>query len=174
MAERNPVSADPMTAGATTPTPWARARATLEEVPATYWLATVRPDGAPHVRPVLAVWVDGGPFFCAGEHTRKAINLVRDSCCVVTIEHEPLDLALEGRAVKVRDAPTLRRVADTYARVYGWRVTVRDGALHDTEGAPTAGPPPYDVYEATPTTAFGFGTDETFVPTRWRFGERTT
>jgi pyridoxine/pyridoxamine 5'-phosphate oxidase len=59
MSERDPVSADPMTAGATTPTPWARARAILEEVPATYWLATVRPNGAPHVRPVLAVWVDG-------------------------------------------------------------------------------------------------------------------
>jgi hypothetical protein len=131
-----------MIAGAMTPTPWARAGAILEAVPATYWLATVRPDGAPHVRPVLAVWVDG--------------------------------LVLEGRAVKVRDAATLRRVADAYARVYGWRVTVRDGAFHDTQGAPIAGPPPYDVYEAAPTTAFGFGTDETLVPTRWRFGEPTT
>jgi hypothetical protein len=64
MSERNPVSADPMTAGAMTPTPWARAGAILEEVSATYWLATVRPDGAPHVRPVLAVWVDGGLYFC--------------------------------------------------------------------------------------------------------------
>lgn len=107
MSERNPVSADPMTAGAMTPTPWARAGAILEEVSATYWLATVRADGAPHVRPVLAVWVDGGMYF-------------------------------------------------------------------DTEGAPTAGPPPYDVYEAAPTAAFGFGIDETFVPTRWSFGEPTT
>ena len=53
-------------------------------------------------------------------------------------------------------------------------VTVRDGAFHDgafhdAEGAPTAGPPPYDVYEVIPTTAFGFGTDESFSPTRWRF-----
>jgi hypothetical protein len=47
MSERNPVSADPMTAGAMTPTPWARAGATLEEVPATYWLATVRRFGEP-------------------------------------------------------------------------------------------------------------------------------
>ena len=47
MSERDPVSADPMIAGATTPTPWARARAILEEAPATYWLATVRPNGAP-------------------------------------------------------------------------------------------------------------------------------
>jgi hypothetical protein len=81
---------------------------------------------------------------------------------------------LQGTAVKVRDAATLRRVADAYASIYDWHVTVRDGAFHDTEGAPTAGPPPYDVYEATPTAAFGFGTDETFVPTRWRFGEPTT
>ena len=157
MSERNPVSADPMTAGAMTPTPWARAGAILEEVSATYWSATVRPDGAPHVRPVLAVWVDGGLSFCVGEHTRKARNLVLDPRCVITVEQEPLDLVLEGRAVKVRDAPTLRRVADAYARVYGWRVTVRDGAFHDTEGAPTAGPPPHDVYEAAPTAAFGFG-----------------
>jgi hypothetical protein len=111
-------------------------------VPATYWLATVRPNGAPHVRLVLAVWVDGGLYFCAGENTRKAKNLVLDPRCVVTVEQEPLDLVLEGRAVKVRDAPTLRRVAEAYARVYGWRVMVRDGAFHDTEGAPTAGPPP--------------------------------
>jgi hypothetical protein len=55
----------------------------------------------------------------------------------------------------------------------GWHVTVRDGAFHhETGGAPTAGPPPYDVYELRSTVAFGFGTDETFVPTRWRFPER--
>jgi hypothetical protein len=37
------------------------------------------------------------------------------------------------------------------------------------DGAPTAGPPPYQVYEVTPTTAFAFGKDESFSPTRWRF-----
>jgi nitroimidazol reductase NimA-like FMN-containing flavoprotein (pyridoxamine 5'-phosphate oxidase superfamily) len=173
MADRDPISADLMTAGATTPTPWARARGLLEAAPATYWLATVRPNGAPHVMPVLAVWVDGALFYCAGENTRKAKNLARDARCVVTVEKEPLDLVLQGTAVKVRDAATLRRVADAYASIYDWHVTVRDGAFHDTEGAPTAGPPPYDVYEVTPTAAFGLGTDETVVPTRWRFGERT-
>jgi Pyridoxamine 5'-phosphate oxidase len=79
MSDRDPVSADLMTASATTPTPWARARGLLEEARPTYWLATVRPNGAPHVMPVLAVWVDGGLFFCAGEHTRKAKNLVLDA-----------------------------------------------------------------------------------------------
>jgi Pyridoxamine 5'-phosphate oxidase len=160
-----------MTEIAAAPTPWARVRSLLEGSRATYWLATVRPDGTPHVMPLLAVWVDGGLFFSAGERTRKARNLALDSQCVITVEEEPLDLVLEGRAAKVRDAATLRRVADAYAEVYGWRVAVRDGAFHDTEGAPTAGPPPYDVYEVTPKVAFGFGTDETLAPTRWRFEE---
>jgi hypothetical protein len=47
----------------------------------------------------------------------------------------------------VRDETTLHRVSDAYASSYDWHVTVRDGAFHDTEGAPTAGPPPYVVYE---------------------------
>jgi hypothetical protein len=123
--------------------------------------------------PILAVWVDGGLFFSAGARTRKARNLTSDPHCVVTVEHEPLDLVVEGTAAKVRDTATLQHVADAYAQVYGWHVTVRDGAFHhDTGGASTAGPPPYDVYEVRPTVAFGFGTDETFVPTRWRFPER--
>ena len=28
-----------------------------------YWLATARPDGRPHVMPILAVWLDGGLYF---------------------------------------------------------------------------------------------------------------
>jgi hypothetical protein len=40
----------------------------------------------------------------------------------------------------------------------------------ETHGAPTAGPPPYEVYEVIPKTAFGFNTDLSFGPTRWHFG----
>jgi hypothetical protein len=87
------------------------------------------------------------------------------------VEQEPFDLVVEASASKVRDAATLERVAGAYASVYGWRVTVREGAFDGTEGAPTAGPPPYDVYELSPVKAFAFGIDAamTFVPTRWRF-----
>jgi hypothetical protein len=45
---------------------------------------------------------------------------------------------------------------------------VRDGAFY-ADGAPTAGPPPYDVYEVRPTVIFGVGTDESFSAIRWRF-----
>lgn len=150
---------------------WSTAQQIVENDPATYWLATVRPDGRPHVMPVLAVWVSGTLFFAAGEGTRKARNLALNSHCVITVEKEPLDLVIEGSARKTRDHATLRRVAERYASIYSWHVVVRDGAFHDVEGAPTAGPPPYDVYEVTPTTAFGLPVGDTFGPTRWRFGQ---
>jgi nitroimidazol reductase NimA-like FMN-containing flavoprotein (pyridoxamine 5'-phosphate oxidase superfamily) len=156
--------------GATTTT-WAKARGYVEGSTATYWLATQRPNGAPHVMPVLGVWTDGRLFFSAGERTRKARNLARDPRCVVTVEEEPIDLVIEGEASIVRDEATLARVADAFASTAGWRVSVRQGALHDAEGAPTAGPPPYDVYEVRPTVAFGLPIGEGVIPTRWRFRE---
>jgi nitroimidazol reductase NimA-like FMN-containing flavoprotein (pyridoxamine 5'-phosphate oxidase superfamily) len=169
-AGHEPVSAEPMH-GSAAPTPWEWVRGHLRRSTATYWLATVRPNGAPHVVPVLAVWVEGRPYVCMGAGTRKARNLARDARCVVTVEHEPLDLVVEGTAVMVRDEDTLRRVARAYDETYRWPVTVRDGALDAAGGASTAGPPPYDVYQVAPETAYGFGTDEPLVATRWRFQE---
>jgi nitroimidazol reductase NimA-like FMN-containing flavoprotein (pyridoxamine 5'-phosphate oxidase superfamily) len=123
-----------MVTGSTNPTSWAITQNLLRESTATYWLATVRPDGLPHAVPVLAVWVDGSLFFSAGESTRKARNLVRNPRCVVTVEEEPLDLVVEGTASKVRHQDTLQRVAGAYASIYDWHVTVRDGAFHDAAG----------------------------------------
>ena len=96
-----------------------------------------------------------------GAQVRPATSRVpkRGAECSSTSRHR--------RRVKVGDPETLRRVAGAYASIYDWHVAVRDGAFHDTEGALTAGPPPYDVYEVVPATAFAFGTDESFRPTRW-------
>src|SRR5688572_158602 len=109
-AVHEPSSAEPMI-GYAEPTPGDWVRRHLRRSTATYWLATVRPNGAPHVMPVLAVWVAGRPYVCTGPGTRKARNLARDARCVVTVEHEPLDLVIEGTAAKVRDEDTLRQVA---------------------------------------------------------------
>jgi nitroimidazol reductase NimA-like FMN-containing flavoprotein (pyridoxamine 5'-phosphate oxidase superfamily) len=133
-----------------------------------FWLATARPDGRPHVAPLLVIWLDARPYFCTGSTTRKARNLADQNHCVITVCSARLHLVVEGYAAIVRDAPTLERVADRFATRYGWQVTIQEGAF-SAEGAPTAGPPPYDLYVVTPTVAFGFGIDETFSPTRWRF-----
>jgi nitroimidazol reductase NimA-like FMN-containing flavoprotein (pyridoxamine 5'-phosphate oxidase superfamily) len=168
-ADHEPVSAEPLN-GSAVPTPWGWVGGHLRRSTATYWLATVRPNGAPHVMPLLAVWVEGRLYVCMGPGTRKARNLARDARCVVTVEHEGLDLVIEGTAVKVRDEDTLRLVAQAYDEIYGWRVMVRDGAF-DAPGGAVAGPPPYDVYQVAPATAYGFGTDEPLAATRWRFQE---
>jgi hypothetical protein len=94
-------------------------------------------------------------YFCAGENTRKARNLALDPRCVVTVEQEPLDLVLEGRAVKVRDAPTLRRVADAYAKVLRHQGVFPLGIDHPDQLAdvvalpPGSDPAPYAAVGAT-------------------------
>lgn len=167
MAKDEPVAEQPFDTAFGAPAPWPEARTRLAES-TTYWLATVRPDGRPHVMPVLAVWKDGALHFPAGKASRKARNLAHNSQCVITTSSAALDLVVESNAAKVRDDAALRRLAEAYASKYGWRVTVRDGAFSG-DGAPTAGPPPYEVYAVTLTTVFAFGTDETVGSTRWRF-----
>jgi nitroimidazol reductase NimA-like FMN-containing flavoprotein (pyridoxamine 5'-phosphate oxidase superfamily) len=168
MAGKEPVAAQPFSAADARPLPtWAEARRGLAEAE-WYWLATVRPDGRPHVMPVLAVWLEGALHFSTGATSRKGKNLARDAHCVITAGRDPLHLVVEGEAAKVSDEARLHRVTEAYASKYGWQVTVRDGTFYG-DGAPTAGPPPYEVYEVMPTTAFGFGTDESLGATRWRF-----
>jgi general stress protein 26 len=146
------------------PTMWADARAILEDAKI-YWLSTVRPEGSPHVTPLFAVWLGGGLYFCTGQDERKAKNLVGNPHCVITTGCnviEGIDLVVEGDAVRVSDETHLQRVADKYTSKYDWHYTVRDGAFYGEGGRA-------EVYEVTPTTAFGFGKGETFSQTRWRF-----
>ncbi|MBV9786914.1 MAG: pyridoxamine 5'-phosphate oxidase family protein [Chloroflexi bacterium] len=149
-------------------TPWSAARRQLEQAEL-FWLSTVRPDGQPHVTPLLAVWLDGALYFCTGEEERKAKNLVHNARCVLTTGcntlGEGLDLVIEGQAVRASDTDLLQRVADLYAAKYGseWRFTVVDNKFQGLEGNVAV------VYEVRPSKAFGFGKGATFSQTRWRF-----
>lgn len=136
----------------------------------TCWLATVHPDGKPHVMPLGALWIDGAFYFTAGPGTRKAKNLAQNPNCVITVATHDFDLVFEGKAVIVRDEAKLQRIADEYA-AEGWSPEVRDEAFYAEFSAPSAGPPPWDVYEMVPTTVFALGTAEPFGATRWQFQE---
>ncbi|QVQ50181.1 pyridoxamine 5'-phosphate oxidase family protein [Spiractinospora alimapuensis] len=159
-----PSAPDADTAGET----WARGLSDLESAH-TYWLSTLRADGpAPHTVPLLAVVVGGRVHFSASATSRKARNLQRSAACTLAASGGSLDLVLEGTAVPTTDPGRLSAVAAAYAEKYGWAPEARDGALW-AEGAPTAGPPPYHVYEIRPERAFGFPTVDDARPTRWRF-----
>lgn len=168
MGIHKPISEQPYKPGDSGVTSWADASRLLGEAE-NYWVGTTRPDGRPHVVPVLAVSAGGVVCFAASPSSRKARHLARDPHCVVTTHAEGLDLVIEGQVMKLRDEAKLHWVAELYASKYGWPVTVRDGAFWG-EGAPTAGPPPYEIYKLVPSAAFGFPTtDGGFTPTRWRF-----
>jgi general stress protein 26 len=153
------------------PIPWSTALAALESSEPqkqTPFLATTRPDGRPHVAGVGALWDDGRIYFVSGADTRKSRNLAENPECAVALSLPGIDLVIEGRAERVTDEPTLQRLAERYAD-QGWPASVKDGAFTYDYSAPSAGPPPWDLYAVRPVTVFGVLSAEPGGATRWRF-----
>ena len=135
-----------------------------------YWLTTVRPEGRPHVVPLLGVWFDGALYFCTGPSERKAKNLALNAHCVLTTGCnglDGLDIVVEGDAVTVSDSTERASVADTYESKYGTQFTAPEGTWFGLGDAIRRG----DVvlYRVAPSTAFGFGKGTPFSQTRWSF-----
>ena len=126
MGDRKPVTEQSIaTNNVSAVTSWAEARGQLEAA-STYWLATVNPNGAPHVMPVLGVWSDGALYFTSGKAARKAKNLVRNPGCVITAAGKSLDLIVEGEGARQGQAPTRSKVVRVQAwmacNCTGWRL----------------------------------------------------
>ncbi|HEX6138939.1 MAG TPA: pyridoxamine 5'-phosphate oxidase family protein [Candidatus Limnocylindria bacterium] len=137
----------------------------VEDAAGHYWIATTRADGRAHVMPVGIVWGEGVFYLVTGPKTQKGRNLARDPRCVVTVAAPGVDIVAEGEARVVRDDTELRRIAELYS---GWGPQVRDGAFWHEYSAPSAGPPPWDVYEITPHTVYAIAGVEPHGATRWR------
>jgi len=152
-----------------TATEWSEALARVEDAEI-FWISTVRPDGRPHVTPLISVWLDDALYFCTGPSERKARNLAHNPHCILTTGcntmDEGLDVVVEGDAVQVRDDAKLSRIADLYESKYGreWRFGIRDGVFVHEDGEGVA-----LVFEVAPRKAFGFGKGNEFSQTRWRF-----
>ncbi|OLF17107.1 pyridoxamine 5'-phosphate oxidase family protein [Actinophytocola xanthii] len=152
--------------------PWSRPRDLLAtETPAAnlpFFLATVRPDGRPHVTGIGAIWLDDTLYFVSGPGTRKSRNLAVNPACAVSVRLPGIDLTLEGEAVRVLDPSTLERVASVY-RSGGWPARVEGNAFTAPYSAPSAGPPPWFLYRMTLHSAVGVAGAEPHGATRWEF-----
>ena len=177
---RAPVTASPMVDGQTETTSWETALERLQH-PApgqNHWLATVRPNGSPHLMPIIAFWIDGAFHFLVGPDTHKGRNLASEERCVIgtgNLTIPSMDLIVEGRARRVTDEATVGRLAGEFGGE-GWPLEARGNEVYGPHG-PTAGPPPYAIYRLEPTTVFGlpgmhgmFDDDRHHEPTRWSFG----
>ncbi len=64
-----------------------------------YWMATVRPDGTPHVVPRWGVWVDGRFYYDGAPTTRHARNLAGNPACSLNLESGTETVIVEGTSV---------------------------------------------------------------------------
>lgn len=172
MAERTPDEVTNLDRYGSPALPWSRPRDILAADPpqpgASFFLGTARPDGRPHAAAVGALWRDGDLYFTSGAETRKARNLAANPACTFAVGLEGIDLILEGEATRVTDRATLEEVARLF-RAGGWPAEVEGEAFTAPYSAPSAGPPPWQLYRFTVHTAFGVATAEPYGATRWRF-----
>ena len=180
-AERAPARTEPLLGDGDGTTTWefARERLANPEKQRTSWLATVRPDGRPHLMPVIAFWIDGALHFVTGEGTQKGRNLAKDDRCVIAIGSTALpslDIVVEGRAEPLADEEAVRRLTEEL-KANSWPLEARGHEVYGPN-APTAGPPPYRIFRMVPSRAFGlpgmYGMEqakegELPKPTRWDF-----
>ncbi|WP_258573036.1 pyridoxamine 5'-phosphate oxidase family protein [Actinomadura parmotrematis] len=149
---------DPAEGGGLLPWKWAEEQMGLSR---NFWLATVYPDGRPHVMPVWGVWGDERFWFSSSLPSRKVRNLVAKPEVTVTTEDAERPVVLEGRAELVTEPAALQRFIDMVNAKYGtgYGVDFLDPAVNATVAV-------------RPQRAFGLKQGEfTGSPTRWTFGE---
>lgn len=132
---------------------WATERLTQAR---TYWLATTRPDGRPHVMPLWAIWLANTLYFSTGDQSRKARNLVANPQCVVSVERGNEAVIVEGIVERITDATVLKQFAVAYSQKYAWEME------ESTE----------PIYGLRPAVVFGLSANTgefTQTATRWTF-----
>ena len=96
--------------------PWSWAEQRLADA-RHYWIATTRPDGRPHCRPVWGVWVDGTICFSTG--SLAAGNLAADPAISVQVEDDRGEAVIvEGTAAEVTDRALVERIVADYNPKY--------------------------------------------------------
>ncbi|MFD5094553.1 TIGR03618 family F420-dependent PPOX class oxidoreductase [Amycolatopsis thailandensis] len=121
-----------------------------------YWVATVRPDGRPHVMPVWATWDGEALWFGSTHASRKMRNLRADPRCTVTIDNALDPVVLDGVAEFVTDPEAVATYVETanakYASAYSYDPDVNA------------------IVAIRPAWAFGMRAEDfTGTPTRWQW-----
>lgn len=155
----------------TEPLPWEEVRQRFS-AERWYWLATMGPGERPQARPVLAVWLRDRVYSTTSPDAAKGRNLRLRPECSLAGRAPGIDIVVEGPTSWVSDRRVAEDVATAYDDKYDWPVTITEENMFDVPyGAPTAGSPPYRVYEIAPRFVYAFGTgDDLGVrSTRFRF-----
>ena len=137
-----------------------------------YWLSTVRPDGRPHVTPLVAVWLGRCPVL---HHRLRRAQGQEPGGEPFLRRHHRLQRSVRGPRPRLGQHRRDRRATSQAPAGGGWLChevrrhsipvhRARDGAFPRRRG----GEVPALFGLATPTRAFG-GRGESFSATRWLF-----
>ena len=150
---------------------WSRAVAALEDVSDPYrtcWLATTDADGRAHLAGVGALWVDEKFYFTTSPRARKTRNIKADPRCAMSVHARDMDIVVEGTASHITDQATLDDLCARYV-AQGWPARVENGSFTAEYSAPSAYPPPWDLYAITPENVYALASSKPYGATRWRF-----
>src|SRR3954454_14543590 len=121
-------------------TPWEDTERALRDAEL-YWITTARPDGRPHVTPLIGVWFEGAMHFTTGLEEQKARNLEHNASVALTTGTntwaQGLDVVVEGRADRVTDRGSLERLSSAIEAKSGaaWHFDIGDGVCPHSGGA---------------------------------------
>src|SRR5512135_2642505 len=88
------------------------------------WLATVRPNGTPHLVPIWFVWVAGKIYLCTGADSVKVSNLMQNPHVSLALEDGSQPLVIEGQARPIGAAP--QPVIAAFQKKYDWNISTDD------------------------------------------------
>jgi PPOX class probable F420-dependent enzyme len=124
-----------------------------------YWVATVRPEGRPHVMPVWGVWMDEALWFSSSRGSRKARNLAANAHCAITTDNAYEPVVIDGEAALIDDPAAI-----------GAFVTELNGEYKTDYSIDFFNPTDNACFRVRPAWAFGLiESDFTGTPTRWTF-----
>lgn len=122
-----------------------------------YWVATVTPDGRPHVMPVWGVWTEDALWFSSSAGSRKARNLAGNPAVTITTDDARQPVVVEGRADLVSDRQRTQDFTDRANTKYETTISVEFFASNA-------------LFRVRPERAFALDDDDfTGTPTRWVF-----
>lgn len=93
----------------------------------TIWIATVRPDGRPHMTPVWFIWLEDKVYVATGSDTRKFANLRQNQKVALALPDPDQVIIIEGEA-HAADYRTADKLADYFYNKYEWDYNYDDTA----------------------------------------------
>jgi PPOX class probable F420-dependent enzyme len=86
------------------------------------WIASVRPDGRPHLTPVWFAWAGGKLYVSIDPDSVKSKNIAHDPRVALSLEDGLHPVICEGTAAPL-EPPWPEEVLAVFLRKYAWDIT---------------------------------------------------